>query len=79
MKSGGETTASSTGRPWDSVLGLLNAAQRTQIPPVVAGFDGFVDTILHVVSERHSPAEYTRLLTLKSSPKECSRRPVDAT
>ena len=31
----------------------------------MAGFDGFVDTILHVVSERHSPAEYTRLLTLE--------------
>ena len=43
----------------------MNAAQHTQIPPVVAGFDGFVDTILHVVSERHSPAEYTRLLTLE--------------
>jgi hypothetical protein len=31
----------------------------------VAGFDGFVDTIVHVVSERRSPTEYTRLLTLQ--------------
>ena len=44
---------------------LLNAAEHSQIPPVVAGFDGFVDTILHVVSERRSPTEYTRLLTLQ--------------
>jgi hypothetical protein len=43
----------------------LNAAQHSQIPPVVAGFDGFVDTISHVVSERRSPTEYTRLLTLQ--------------
>jgi hypothetical protein len=65
MKSGSDTTAPGAGRSWDSILGLLNAAQHTQIPPVVAGFDGFVDTILHVVSERHSSAEYTRLLTLQ--------------
>ena len=31
----------------------------------MAGFEGFVDTILHVVSERRSPTEYTRLLTLQ--------------
>jgi len=31
----------------------------------VAGFDGFVDTILHVVAECRSPTEYTRLLTLQ--------------
>jgi hypothetical protein len=43
----------------------LNAAQHTQIPPVLAGFDGFVDRILHVVSERRSPTEYIRLLTLQ--------------
>jgi hypothetical protein len=65
MKSGSDTTAPGAGRSWDSILGLLNAAQHTQIPPALAGFDGFVDTILHVVSERHSPAEYTRLLTLQ--------------
>ncbi|HEY5741513.1 MAG TPA: hypothetical protein VIS99_03140 [Terrimicrobiaceae bacterium] len=65
MKSGNNITAPGAGGSWDSALGLLNAAQHTQIPPIVAGFDGFVDTILHVVSERHSPTEYTRLLTLQ--------------
>jgi sugar/nucleoside kinase (ribokinase family) len=65
MKLRSEINAPGAGRSWDSVLGLLNAAQRTQIAPVVAGFDGFVDTILHVVAERHSTAEYTRLLTLQ--------------
>jgi hypothetical protein len=44
----------------------LNAAEHSQIPPVVAGFDGFVDIILHVVSERRSSTEYTRLLTLQA-------------
>jgi len=33
---------------------------------VVAGFDGFVDTILHAVSERRSSTEYSRLTTLKA-------------
>jgi sugar/nucleoside kinase (ribokinase family) len=33
---------------------------------VVAGFDGFVDTILHAVSERRSLSEYVRIPTLKS-------------
>lgn len=65
MKSGNNTTVPGAGRPWDLALGLLNAAQHTQSPPVLAGFDGFVDTILHVVSERRSPTDYTRLLTLK--------------
>jgi len=32
----------------------------------VAGFDGFVDTILHAVSERRSATEYSRLTTLKA-------------
>jgi hypothetical protein len=44
----------------------LNAAEHSQIPPVVAGFDGFVDTILHVVSERRSATEYTRVPTLQA-------------
>jgi hypothetical protein len=32
----------------------------------VAGFDGFVDKILHAVSERRSSTEYSRLTTLKA-------------
>ena len=52
------------GQLWDSCLALLSAVKRIQIPPVVAGFDGFVDTILHAVSERRSATEYSRLLTL---------------
>jgi hypothetical protein len=34
----------------------------------VAGFNGFIDTILHAVAERSSSAEYTRLLTLQAFP-----------
>ncbi len=51
------------GQLLDSCLALLSV-KRIQIPPVVAGFDGFVDTILHAVSERRSATEYSRLLTL---------------
>jgi hypothetical protein len=51
---------------WDSSLRLLSAAQHGHLPPVVAGFDGFVDTILHAVSERRSSTEYSRLTTLKA-------------
>jgi hypothetical protein len=47
-------------------LRLLSAAKHSQVQPVVAGFDGFVDTILHAVSERRSSSEYTRLPTLRS-------------
>jgi hypothetical protein len=32
----------------------------------LAGFDGFVDTILHVVSERRSSTEYSRVPTLQA-------------
>ena len=32
----------------------------------MAGFDGFVETILHAVSERRSSTEYSRLTTLKA-------------
>ena len=44
----------------------MHAAEHSHIPPVVAGFDGFIDTILHAVSERSSSTEYTRLLTLQA-------------
>jgi ketohexokinase len=33
---------------------------------VLAGFDGFVDTIVHVVAERRSPSDYSRLTTLRA-------------
>jgi hypothetical protein len=65
MKSANNTIPPGAGQSWDSSLRLLNAAEHSQIPPLVAGFDGFVDTILHVVSERRSPTDYTRLLTLQ--------------
>jgi hypothetical protein len=40
--------------------------EHDKFPPVVAGFDGFVDTILHAVSERRSSTEYSSLTTLKA-------------
>ena len=66
MKSANSTIPPGAGQSWDSSLRLLNAAEHSQIPPVVAGFDGFVDTILHAVSERRSSTEYSRLTTLKA-------------
>jgi ABC-type glycerol-3-phosphate transport system substrate-binding protein len=48
------TPPNATEQSWDSSLRLLSAAKHGQYPPVVAGFDGFVDTILHAVSERRS-------------------------
>jgi hypothetical protein len=55
-----------TEQSWHSSLRLLRAVKHDKFPPVVAGFDGFVDTILHAVSERRSSTEYTRLTTLKA-------------
>jgi hypothetical protein len=60
------TPPNATEQSWDSSLRLLSAAKHGQYPPVVAGFDGFVDTILHAVSERRSATEYSRLTTLKA-------------
>jgi hypothetical protein len=35
----------------------------TELPNVVAGFDGFVDTILQAVSARNAPDEFTPVAT----------------
>jgi hypothetical protein len=48
-----------TEQSWDSSLRRFRAVKHDKFPPVVAGFDGFVDTILHAVSERRSV--YTKL------------------
>jgi sugar/nucleoside kinase (ribokinase family) len=47
----------------ERTLALLNAetAARLATTPVLVGLDGFVDTILHVVGQRQSATEYTRL------------------
>jgi hypothetical protein len=66
MRTTNNTVPNGTEQSWDSSLRLLSAAKHGQLPPVVAGFDGFVDTILHAVSERRSPTEYLRLTTLKA-------------
>jgi hypothetical protein len=60
------TPPDATEQSWDSSLRLLTAVKHGQYPRVVAGFDGFVDTILHAVSERRSASEYSRLTTLKA-------------
>jgi len=57
VKSANNTIPPGAGPSWDSSLRLLNAAKHIPIPPVVAGFDGFIDTILHAVSERSSSAD----------------------
>ena len=65
MTSTSNTIAPRAGQSWNSALRLLAASSPHQAPSVVAGFDGFVDTILHVVSERRSSTEYSRLTTLQ--------------
>jgi hypothetical protein len=67
MKTTNNPVPNGTGRSgWETSLRLLSAAKHGQFPPVVAGFDGFVDTILHAVSERRSSTEYSRLTTLRA-------------
>jgi sugar/nucleoside kinase (ribokinase family) len=42
----------------------LEKERRLRLPPVVAGFDAFVDEVLHVVGRRLSPEEYTPVPTI---------------
>ena len=65
MTSTSNTIAPRAEQSWNPALRLLSASSSIQAPSVVAGFDGFVDTILHVVSERRSSTEYSRLTTLQ--------------
>jgi sugar/nucleoside kinase (ribokinase family) len=48
-------------------LALLDPSGRARIAgsPVLVGLDGFVDTILHVVNQRQSATEYTRLAEIR--------------
>lgn len=43
---------------------LRGASERLHSTPALLGFDGFIDTILHVVDQRTSATEYTRVPTL---------------
>ena len=65
MTSTSNTIGPRAEQSWNPALGLLSASSSIRVPSVVAGFDGFVDTILHVVSERRSSTEYSRLTTLQ--------------
>jgi sugar/nucleoside kinase (ribokinase family) len=44
---------------------LRGAGETLGNTPALLGFDGFIDTILHVVDQRASATEYTRVLTLE--------------
>jgi len=44
---------------------LEDARSRLARSKILVGFDGFVDTILHVVQKRESVAKYTRLTAMK--------------
>jgi len=66
VKNADNTVSSAVAQTWESSLRLLGTAKRAQLQPVLAGFDGFVDTILHVVSERRSATEYSRVPTLQA-------------
>jgi hypothetical protein len=65
MKDTHHAASSEGAQSWESSLTLLGTAMRAHLQPVLAGFDGFVDTILHVVSERRSATEYSRVPTLR--------------
>jgi sugar/nucleoside kinase (ribokinase family) len=52
---------SNSSLPQRVVRSLENAAERLSKMKGVVGFDGFVDTILHVVKTRQSATEYTRM------------------
>lgn len=69
-----DTVPPGPGQSWRDCLDLLSLARRTRIPPVVAGFDGFVDTIVHAVSERHSASVSLSLLILRILRK--GRKPI---
>lgn len=66
MENTNNTASSEVAQSWESSRTLLGTAKRAQLQPVLAGFDGFVDTILHVVSERRSATEYSRVPTLQA-------------
>jgi sugar/nucleoside kinase (ribokinase family) len=63
-------TDSSTGSSTDAALArraaqvLRGAGERLNNTPALLGFDGFIDTILHVVDQRISSTEYSRVATL---------------
>lgn len=45
---------------------LLQSGERLEQTPALLGFDGFIDTILHVVETRQSATEYTRVRTIEA-------------
>ncbi len=45
---------------------LENNGTRLDALPTLIGFDGFIDTILHVVDKRQSATEYTRVETIEA-------------
>lgn len=52
--------------PLSNALQLLSAAPaRLAQCPVLVGLDGFVDTILHVVGQRQTATEYTRMTEMR--------------
>lgn len=54
-----------TSLPKQTAAALKAAAARIEKLPVTVGFDGFVDTILHVVKTRHSATQYDRYTSIK--------------
>ena len=43
---------------------ISTARNRLAKAKVLVGFDGFVDTIIHVVAQRESATKYTRMATM---------------
>src|SRR5215510_2530158 len=51
--------------PKSTATRLLAAAPQIPKSRMLVGFDGFVDTIIHVVKTRHSPVKYDRYDTMR--------------
>ena len=60
------TLASSASLPLRTAQMLEQNGHRLDQTPALIGFDGFIDTILHVVDKRQSATEYTRLQTIEA-------------
>ena len=58
------TSSSNTSLPHSAAQQLRTAGDQLEQAPSLLGFDGFIDTILHVVDQRQSATKYSRVHTL---------------
>jgi hypothetical protein len=58
------TSSNNPSLPQDAARQLRTAGAALDQTPSLLGFDGFIDTILHVVDQRQSATQYSRVRTL---------------